>query len=838
MRIWSRVSVLLAASAFVFTACGDDDGGTGPDAAFTLSVSPSSLTLEAGASLIAGPEGSLIEAAGSGNITVSITRTGGFDDAVTVTVEGLPTGVTANTVTIASGASSGTLTITAGATAVAGTASLTVRASATGLAARTATVNLTVTSPATIGLSLSPSTLSIAQGQSQTTAATLTRTNFTGGVTFSSTGAPTGMTVAFDPSPTTTTASTITVTVGAGVATGTHQLTITASGTGVPNATASLTVTVTAPASSSISLAAAPGTVPIEQGQSGNSTVTITRTNFTGTVNLAASGAPAGVTVAFNPASTTTTTSDVTVSVGAGVAPASYTITITGSGTGIPDATTTLTVTVTAAAGSIALSLNPATLSIPQGSNSNTTLTISRTSFTGAVNLTATGAPAGMTVAFNPASTTTNTSTITVTVGGSVAANTYQVTIEGAGTGISNATVQLSVTVTSTGGGGNVIFSFCAQSGIPLWVAAQSFGGAWTQVAGNNGVFTFTINQRGAVAWVQQDGANTRLEVVYGTATELMNRGTGFCTGAGGTKTINGTTASVGATEFATIAMRGALATQFGMPGPFVLNNVFDGVQDLVATRAAFGSGVPVVNSIYILRDLILAIPSVGTIDFDMGIAPATATATIGGLGADEAIMASIFVSKNGTGASISLNAPVASASQMWSGVPTGSTVDGDLHIQNVIAGPAGNLTGFPFRSILQFNRTVADRTYTLPAHLATPPTITVAGTAPYVTLNSSWAVQGNDYDDFWNLVFVPASGSVSLVTVSGTQGYFGAGPVQLDIPAFGAGFNAAWGMQPGINVSWNFIASGGPAWSGGFSAANLEGAVSFSAGVAGNFTP
>jgi hypothetical protein len=75
-------------------------------------------------------------------------------------------------------------------------------------------------------------------------------------------------------------------------------------------------------------------------------------------------------------------------------------------------------------------------------------------------------------------------------------------------------------------------------------------------------------------------------------------------------------------------------------------------------------------------------------------------------------------------------------------------------------------------------------------------------------------------------------------VTISGTRGYFGAGPVQLDLPNFGAGFNAAWGMQPGINVPWTFIANGGPAWSGGFSAANLEGAIAFSASVAGNFTP
>jgi hypothetical protein len=285
--------------------------------------------------------------------------------------------------------------------------------------------------------------------------------------------------------------------------------------------------------------------------------------------------------------------------------------------------------------------------------------------------------------------------------------------------------------------------------------------------------------------------------------------------------------------------MRGGTATQFGMTGPFVLNNVFDGAVDLVATRSGLGTGIPLVNSIVIQRDLNLASgANVGLIDFATGQTPATANATINNLGAEQAIVSSLFLSKNGTGTSISVNAPAASANQTVRGVPTASTVDGDFHVQSIVALPAGNLTGFPNRSITQFNRTVADRTYTLPAAIATPPTINVAGTAPYVTLNSSWTIQGAEYDDYWSLIYTPASGSVSSVTISGTAGYFGAGPVQFNLPAFGAGFNPAWGMQPGVNVTWTFIANGGPAWSGGFSANNIEGAIAYSASVAGNFTP
>jgi hypothetical protein len=132
----------------------------------------------------------------------------------------------------------------------------------------------------------------------------------------------------------------------------------------------------------------------------------------------------------------------------------------------------------------------------------------------------------------------------------------------------------------------------------------------------------------------------------------------------------------------------------------------------------------------------------VGTVDFATGVTPAMATATINNLGAEQASVFSFFFTKNGTSTSISLNAPAASTSQMWGGVPTGSTVDGDFHWQSIVALPAGNTTGFPNRSIIQFNRTVADRTYTLPAAIATPPAINVTGTTPFVTLTSSWTVE------------------------------------------------------------------------------------------------
>ena len=77
-----------------------------------------------------------------------------------------------------------------------------------------------------LGLSRSPSALTIAPGGSGTTTVTLTRTHFTDPVTLSLGGAPSGVTGSFSPAAPTGTSSTLTVNVGSLVAPGTYPLTI------------------------------------------------------------------------------------------------------------------------------------------------------------------------------------------------------------------------------------------------------------------------------------------------------------------------------------------------------------------------------------------------------------------------------------------------------------------------------------------------------------------------------------------------------------------------------------------------------------------------------------
>src|SRR5437763_14381917 len=155
-------------------------------------------------------------------------------------------------------------------------------------------------------LSLAPAALTIVQGATGNTTVTITRTNFSGAVTLSLGGAPTGVTGSFSPSAPTGTTSALTVSVAAAVAPGVYNLTV--AGTGGPgNRSTPLTLTVSPAPDYTLSLA--PATLTIVQGANGTTAVTITRTNFTGAVTLSLGSAPTGVTGSFDPAAPTGTSS-------------------------------------------------------------------------------------------------------------------------------------------------------------------------------------------------------------------------------------------------------------------------------------------------------------------------------------------------------------------------------------------------------------------------------------------------------------------------------------------------------------------------------------------------
>lgn len=233
---WRRTLLLLTTAVAGACSGGGDDGSPTEPGGISVSASPTAATVTAG---------------GTATFTVTVGRTGSFTGPVNLTVEGLPSGVTAtvNPASVAAGATSATVTLNAAASAVAGPSALTVRATGTGVTAQSATVGLTVQAAQPVGaftLALAPATLSVAAGGSATSTVTITRTGgFAGPVNLAVTGAPAGVTATVNPTSVAGNTATVTVSVAAGTAATAGTLTVTASGTGVSNATATIGLTTT-----------------------------------------------------------------------------------------------------------------------------------------------------------------------------------------------------------------------------------------------------------------------------------------------------------------------------------------------------------------------------------------------------------------------------------------------------------------------------------------------------------------------------------------------------------------------------------------------------------------
>lgn len=243
-----RYGLVLLGTTWAVGCSSDGDGGTGTGS-ITLSITPTSATVQQGASQA---------------VTVTLTRIGGFTGTVDLDVTGEPTGVTAtasNAQTVGA-VTTATITIQVGATVAPALYPLVLHATGTGVSEVTQNFALTVTeAPApAYTLTLSSPTLSIVQGAATpTTTVNLVRTNFTGNVTLTVENLPTGVTAAFNPAnPQTGNSSVLTLTVAASAPTGTFT-NLSVQGVGTPG-------TVATPLS--LTITSAPG------GGSGNVTVT------------------------------------------------------------------------------------------------------------------------------------------------------------------------------------------------------------------------------------------------------------------------------------------------------------------------------------------------------------------------------------------------------------------------------------------------------------------------------------------------------------------------------------------------------------------------------------
>jgi hypothetical protein len=180
------------------------------------------------------------------------------------------------------------------------------------------------------------------------------------------------------------------------------------------------------------SLSVSPSAQSVTQGgTTGNYTVSVNATNgFSSAVTLSVSGLPAGATLSGPSQNPTSTSATFSISTGTAAA-GNYTLTITGvSGSLTHTATATLSIAA-APVPNYTLSVTSSNASA-QGSTTPTyTITVNPTNgFTGMVNFTVSGLPAGSSLSPAPASSA-STSGFAVAIGTSVTAGTYPLTITG-----------------------------------------------------------------------------------------------------------------------------------------------------------------------------------------------------------------------------------------------------------------------------------------------------------------------------------------------------------------------------------------------------------------------
>jgi len=302
-------------------------------------------------------------------------------------------------------------------------------------------------------LTATPASQSITAGAGTSYTATVTPSGgYTGTVSLSVSGLPTGATGAFTPASVTTSGSSnLAVTTTTAVAAGTYPLTITGTD-GTLTHTASVNLVVSAAIVGDFAITGSPASQTVQAGTSTTYTASITPSGgFTDTVSLSVSGLPAGASASFVPAAVTggSGNSTLTVNTTAATAAGTYTLTLTGTDGALAHSTTvTLVVTPPAQPPNFTIAASPASLTIKRGNSGSDTVTIgSQNGFAGTVNLTVNGLPTRVTATFSPTSVTgSGTSTLTITAANNASKGTATLTITGAsGTTTHSTTVSLTI---------------------------------------------------------------------------------------------------------------------------------------------------------------------------------------------------------------------------------------------------------------------------------------------------------------------------------------------------------------------------------------------------------
>ena len=231
----------IAAGSHTFTIRASGQGVESRTTPVNVMVTVPSITVVMAPTSPTVMQGSTLE------VPVTITRDGGFTGIVGVSVLGLPAGVTAafSPASIEAGATTTTLTLSAPLSVQPTAKTVTLRASAQGLADQTIPLQLTVTpttAPAVL-VSVNPAFLMMDGGSSMETQVTLQRfAGFDGAVNVTVDGLPANISASADPVAAGANTTTLRLTAGEQEPGGTYSLSVKANGTGIQQASTGMTV--------------------------------------------------------------------------------------------------------------------------------------------------------------------------------------------------------------------------------------------------------------------------------------------------------------------------------------------------------------------------------------------------------------------------------------------------------------------------------------------------------------------------------------------------------------------------------------------------------------------
>jgi len=390
-------------------------------------------------------------------------------------------------------------------------------------------------------LAPSASTLSVTQGSSATDTISVTPENgFSGSVTLSASGLPSGVTAAFGTNPTTG-SSLVTFTASSTATAGTSTVIITGTS---GSTTASTTIALTVASGACTPTTIVPY-ISVNGGSSWTQESSATVSSTSTAVDLGPQPVSGGTWSWTGPSGYTSTSRQInSIPLSTGVN--SYVATYTN--TSSCKSTQAFAITVSGSTAGFSLTPSASSLSIKQGASGTDTITVADTGgFTGSVAFTVSGLPSGVTASFSPASSTTS-SVLTLTASSTATTGAYTVTVTGtSGTTTASTTFALSVSTSGGGSACEVDYTISPQNSSNFGAAITIKNGGTTTLSNWVLTWAFANGQTISSSWngtVAQSGASVTVSQQSGQTWENIPAG-GSYNGFGFNGTWNGTTNSI-----------------------------------------------------------------------------------------------------------------------------------------------------------------------------------------------------------------------------------------------------------------------------------------------------